>query len=310
MKSRSIRDSYLWVVLAYCLIFLVAAYAGLALLYPKSAPSGAIEWSVAMGTTLLAFFTFIATRESRRQTGIDRRMRFIESQLGGLHAQIIEQESNFMKSVVPTVEAFELIKKKKYLADGTLRLEINELLKDHDEYKDAAGKYEVVKDFLGGGPRDNEEKRDLKLKYDESRARLITCGIELVRLAREDYDALHDELQKLSGGKGLTEMEKKKEEHIERAGVHSVEINMDAMRTTLWQIFVGVFTAGYVTFFITLTFNVTPPVPGLIAGPLALGLGVLLAIMISLLFLMIIRVNPKRVFSLTDALVNWSLRRK
>jgi len=198
MKLRWLFN-HLLVVVPMLAIMLLVLYAAIALNYPTTVPSNAINWSVAMGTTLLALFTFVATLESRRQTRIDRKIRFIESQLDGLHSHIIEQETNFMKGVLPAVEAFELIKKKRYLAGAELRLKISELLTKFDGFWDAYWKYEKVKDLPGGPPEEEEIKRGLNVKSEESRARLITCGRELVSLAMKDYDALHDELQKLSG---------------------------------------------------------------------------------------------------------------
>ena len=92
--------------------------------------------------------------------------------------------------------------------------------------------------------------------------------------------------------------------------VGSKEISMDAMRTTVWQIFVAVFITGYLTFYVTMVFNTSHPVNGWIAAPVALALAVLFAAMILYVFLAILRVNPQKVFKWTDALINWSLRRK
>jgi len=308
MKSGVIRESYRSVIWVYCLILLLAAFAVLALLFPKSAPSGAIEWSVAMGTTLLALFTFIATRENRRQTGIDRRMRFIESQLEGLHSQVIGEESNFMIGKVPEPEAFELIKKKRYLADVELRLKIYEILTDFDLYNDAKAKYEAVKDFLGSAPEDAKEKRDLELRYDESHGKLTSCGRELVRLAKRDYDTLDDELQKLSGKDSLTELEQRKE-HVEKRGAQSVEISTDAMRTSIWQILVGTFVASYVTLYVAMVLSVSHPISGWIASPIAAGVGALLALGFLMVFLSIMRMSPRLVLAWTDRLANWALRK-
>jgi len=87
------------------------------------------------------------------------------------------------------------------------------------------------------------------------------------------------------------------------------EINRDAMRTTIWQILVSAFTAAYVTFYVALTFSPNA-ISGWWAGPVAMVLAILLAAMILVLFLLVVRVNPKKVFKWTDALIDWSLRKQ
>lgn len=88
-----------------------------------------------------------------------------------------------------------------------------------------------------------------------------------------------------------------------------LEFNRDAMRTTLWQVFVSTFVASYVTFYVALTFSPNS-ISGWWAAPTAFVFSVLLAAMILVMFLLVVRVNPSRVFRWTDALIDWSLRKR
>jgi uncharacterized membrane protein YozB (DUF420 family) len=87
------------------------------------------------------------------------------------------------------------------------------------------------------------------------------------------------------------------------------KINRDAMRTTIWQILVSTFTAAYFTLYVALALSPNP-IPAWEAGLVAMVLAILLAGMILVLFLGVVRINPKKVFKWTDALIDWSLRKQ
>jgi O-antigen/teichoic acid export membrane protein len=88
-----------------------------------------------------------------------------------------------------------------------------------------------------------------------------------------------------------------------------LDIDRDAMRTTIWQVLIGTFTASYVTLYVALTFS-AHSISAWAAAIVAMVVAILLAAMILILFLMIIRLDPKRFFRLTDFLIDWTFGKR
>jgi len=87
------------------------------------------------------------------------------------------------------------------------------------------------------------------------------------------------------------------------------DVSIDAMRTTIWGVFVGAFIASYVTLYVAMVFSTSHPLSGWIASPIAAAAGALLAIGFLMVFLSVMRMSPRIILAWTDRLANWALRK-
>jgi len=129
---------------------------------------------------------------------------------------------------------------------------------------------------------------------------------EVARAENAESKAQVDFSEKVSS---MSEMKPREDEGTEKPSGKAVEISMDAMRTTIWQILVGTFVASYVTLYVALVFSESHPISGWFASPIAAGVGAILAFGFLMLFLSIMRMSPRMILAWTDRLANWALRK-
>lgn len=155
------------------LVELLIIYATIALLSPDRFPPNTMEWAVAMGTSLLALFTYIATTENRQEKKTDRRIDFIKAQLEALYGPVIAEEGTITRQLFMPDNKLETMIQKAYLATQGFKAKIDEYLQKRDEFMTAA-----MNDPVGKTPSyppaeeiEERKKNDLALaqKADEAR---------------------------------------------------------------------------------------------------------------------------------------------
>jgi hypothetical protein len=174
-----------------------AAVIVLLLFYLAFVPMQPGEYAVALGTSLLALFTFIATIQNREDSTTNRRISHITSQLEELYGPILEMKEDFMHA---PLEKFRI---KSYLASKEVRKKLEELSSLYEDWSTAAAQDRTwgtrtasIQDATQEAY--DRETKELANKERQSRDKVERCTRELVELVRIESDHLYEELQDIT----------------------------------------------------------------------------------------------------------------